>query len=58
MNWQNYIIADPLICDGKACFKDTQIMVSKVLENLADGIVPKVIQKNIQLLIMKQYKQP
>jgi uncharacterized protein (DUF433 family) len=50
MNWQNYITADPLIFEGKACFKNTQIMVSKVLENLADGVMPNDIQKKYPAL--------
>jgi uncharacterized protein (DUF433 family) len=50
MNWQNYITADPLICEGRACFKDSQIMVSKVLENLADGVMPNDIQKKYPAL--------
>jgi uncharacterized protein (DUF433 family) len=50
MNWQNYITADPLICEGRACFKDTQILVSKVLENLADGVMSLDIQKKYPAL--------
>ncbi|HIE00823.1 MAG TPA: DUF433 domain-containing protein [Thiotrichaceae bacterium] len=50
MNWQNYIIADPFICEGRACFKDTQIMVSEVLENLANGVTPNDIPKKYPAL--------
>ncbi|MCX6045912.1 MAG: DUF433 domain-containing protein [Chloroflexi bacterium] len=35
MQWQDYIVVDPLICHGKACIKGTRIMVSVVLDNLA-----------------------
>ena len=38
MNWQNYIIVDPTVCHGKACFKGTRIMVSVILDNLAAGL--------------------
>ena len=38
MNWQDYIIVDPTICHGKACFKGTRIMVSVILDNLAAGL--------------------
>ncbi len=38
MDWQNYIIVDPGICHGKACFKGTRIMVSVILDNLAAGL--------------------
>lgn len=43
MNWQEYIIVDPNICHGKACFKNTRIMVSVVLDNLAAGLTPEEI---------------
>jgi uncharacterized protein (DUF433 family) len=37
MNWRDYITVDPAICHGKACVKGTRIMVSVVLDNLAEG---------------------
>ncbi len=36
--WRNYITVDPKICHGKACMKGTRIMVSVVLDNLAEGL--------------------
>lgn len=38
MNWRDRITVDPRICHGKACIKDTRIMVSVILDNLAAGI--------------------
>lgn len=38
MNWHDYITVDPNICHGNACLKDTRIMVSVVLDNLAAGL--------------------
>jgi uncharacterized protein (DUF433 family) len=38
MDWQSYIVVDPTICHGKACFKGTRIMVSVILDNLAAGL--------------------
>jgi uncharacterized protein (DUF433 family) len=38
MNWQDYITVDPTICHGRACIKETRIMVSVVLDNLAAGL--------------------
>lgn len=37
MNWQDYISSDPNICHGKTCVKGTRIMVSVVLDNIAEG---------------------
>ena len=38
MNWREHIVVDPSICHGKACVKGTRIMVSVVLDNLAEGL--------------------
>jgi len=46
MNWQNYITADSVICEGKACFKDTDIMVSEILGKLAIGETPDELLKS------------
>ena len=38
MKWNDYITVDANICHGSACIKDTRIMVSVVLDNLAAGL--------------------
>ena len=38
MNWRDRISVDPKVCHGKACIKGTRVMVSVVLDNLADGV--------------------
>jgi uncharacterized protein (DUF433 family) len=43
MNWAEYITVDPQVCHGKACIKGTRIMVSVVLDNLADGLTAEQI---------------
>ena len=37
MNWKHRISVDPNICHGKVCIKGTRVMVSVILDNLADG---------------------
>ncbi len=37
MNWQERISVDPAVCHGKACIRGTRVMVSVILDNLADG---------------------
>jgi uncharacterized protein (DUF433 family) len=37
------IQVDPAVCHGKACIRDTRIMVSVVLSNLADGMTAEQI---------------
>ncbi len=33
-----YIVADPRICHGKLTFRGTRIMVSQILDQVADGL--------------------
>ncbi|HJW86003.1 MAG TPA: DUF433 domain-containing protein [Candidatus Brocadiaceae bacterium] len=46
MNWRERITVDPLVCHGKACIKGTRIMVSVILDNLAEGINESEILKS------------
>lgn len=38
MDWRNFITVDPNICHGQACIKGTRVMISVILDNLADGL--------------------
>lgn len=46
MDWRNYITVDPNICHGQACIKGTRVMVSVILDNLADGLEIQDIVKS------------
>ena len=37
MRWQDRISSKPDVCHGKVCIAGTRIMVSVVLDNLAEG---------------------
>jgi len=37
-DWKNRISADPRICHGKACIKGTRVMVSVILDCLAENM--------------------
>ncbi|WP_287277723.1 MULTISPECIES: DUF433 domain-containing protein [unclassified Okeania] len=37
-NWQDQIDINPKVCHGKSCIKGTRIMVSVILDNLAEGL--------------------
>lgn len=41
--WEKHISVDPAICHGKPCLRGTRIMVSVVLDNLAEGLSPEEI---------------
>ena len=42
-NWEQHTSSDPQVCHGKACIRGTRIMVSVILDNLADGLSPDEI---------------
>lgn len=42
-NWQDRINTNPNVCHGKPCITGTRIMVSVILDNLADGMTPNEI---------------
>ncbi len=46
MNWRKRIIVDPSVCHGKVCIKGTRIMVSVILDNLAEDFSPEEIIKS------------
>ena len=43
MNWRDRIASTPEICHGQACIRGTRVMVSVILDSLADGETPKDI---------------
>jgi uncharacterized protein (DUF433 family) len=42
-NWKDRVVVDPRICHGKPCIRGTRIMVSVILDNLAEGLTPQQI---------------
>lgn len=59
MNWKDRITVDPQVCHGTACVAGTRIMVSVVLDNLAEGVsaneilasYPSLVQDDIAAAI-------
>jgi uncharacterized protein (DUF433 family) len=56
MKWKDRIISDPLVCHGKACIKGTRVMVSVILDNLAEGISEQEILKSYPSLTKDDIK--
>jgi len=56
MDWRERITVDPLVCHGKACIKGTRIMVSVVLDNLAEGVGEAEILKSYPSLQLEDIK--
>ena len=53
---ENKIIVDPEICHGKACIKGTRIMVSVILDSLAEGLTYDEIIENYPSLKKEDIK--
>lgn len=51
MEWRQRISVDPNVCHGKACIKGTRVMVSVVLDNLAEGLERDEILKSYPSLV-------
>lgn len=56
MKWRDRITTDPLVCHGKACIKGTRIMVSVILDNLADNMSEQEILKSYPSLTKEDIK--
>ena len=50
MNWQDRISVKPEVCHGKVCITGTRIMVTVILDNLAEGIPEADILKSYPTL--------
>ena len=51
MNWKDRITVDSEVCHGKACIRDTRVMVSVILDNLAAGLNSAEILKSYPSLV-------
>lgn len=49
MDWQERISFDPDICHGQPCIKGRRVMVSVILDNVADHVEREVIKSEYHL---------
>jgi len=52
----NRISADPMVCHGKVCITGTRIMVSVILDNMAEGKKESDIIKEYPGLVKEDIK--
>jgi len=43
VDWQERLVADPAIYHGNPCINGTRILVTVILDNLAEGLDPDAI---------------
>jgi uncharacterized protein (DUF433 family) len=55
-DWQDRVVADPKVCHGKPCIRGTRIMVSVILDNLADGLSPEEIVRDYPPLVLEDVR--
>ncbi len=55
-DWQQRITINPNICHGKPCITGTRIMVSVILDNLADGLTPEDIVEEYPPLTLEDVR--
>ena len=46
MNWRDYLTSDPQVCHGQLCAKGTRVMVTNILDSLAEGSSREEILKS------------
>lgn len=55
-NWQDQIDINPKVCHGKPCIKGTRIMVSVILDNLAEGLTLEEIVEEYPPLTLENVR--
>jgi uncharacterized protein (DUF433 family) len=46
MIWRDYLISDPKVCHSQLCAKGTRVMVTNILDSLAEGSTRDEILKS------------
>jgi uncharacterized protein (DUF433 family) len=41
--WHEYLTSDPKVCGGQLCAKGTRVLVTVILDSLAEGLGPEQI---------------
>ncbi|RUT06739.1 hypothetical protein DSM106972_029960 [Dulcicalothrix desertica PCC 7102] len=55
-NWQERISINPNVCHGKPCIKGTRVMVTVILDNLAEGLTFEEIVREYPPLTLEDIK--
>ncbi len=54
--WQERITTNAQVCHGKPCIRGTRIMVSVILDNLADGLTAEEIVREYPPLAVEDVR--
>lgn len=56
MDWTERIVTDPQVCHGKPVIRGTRVMVSVLLDNLAEGVDQTTLLKDYPSLCEEDVK--
>jgi uncharacterized protein (DUF433 family) len=51
VNWRDYLGSDPAVCNGELCAKGTRVLVTNILDSLAEGATRDEILHSFPSLI-------
>jgi len=51
IDWQQYLTSDPDVCHGQLCAKGTRVLVTNILDSLAEGASRVEIMKSYPSLL-------
>ncbi len=49
-NWRERISVNPAVCHGRACIRGTRILVSAIVDNVAEGVPQDEILRSYPVL--------
>ncbi|MGH8603215.1 MAG: DUF433 domain-containing protein, partial [Gammaproteobacteria bacterium] len=55
IDWRQYIISDPQICHGQLCAKGTRVLLTNILDSLAEGASREEILRNYPSLAAEHF---
>ena len=50
------VVVDPMVCHGKACIRGTRILVSAILDCLADGMGVEAVRREYPRLTVEDIR--
>jgi len=46
INWRQHLASDPTVCHGQLCARGTRVMVTNILDSLAEGSTPDEVLRS------------
>jgi uncharacterized protein (DUF433 family) len=37
IDWRQHLVSDPMVCQGQLCAKGTRVLITNILDSLAEG---------------------